>query len=389
MNDVLNAKNRLILNISANIIAVFVNAVITIWLTRYLILKLGVSIYGMIPLAVTVASYFGLLTQSISGAIGRFVAIYVGKDDIDKSCEYISSAFFSLLGLCILLLLPAAFIVAFLPHIFNIPQGFEIQARWLFAFMTIFSLVTALNSTFIVSTFITHRFYLRNLIDSAGRIFQVLIIYLLFAVMAVSVSYVGFAYLMMASLALLLSYIAARKLTPELKISFALFKWATALEMAAMGVWVTINQLGAAFYTTISIVIINIFLGSEAVGRYAPFAQWAMLIDLLAGTVASVFAPIAYGYIARNETEELVRQTKRSMKYMSMLMALPIGLLCGLSIPIFNWWLGESFSKFYLLIWILIGSRIVTVAIRPIYAITQGMNKVRLPAVVTDRKSVV
>ena len=88
-------------------------------------------------------------------------------------------------------------------------------------------------------------------------------------------------------------------------------------------------------------IIINIFLGPEQCGRYAPIALWVTLLGTLGGAISDVFAPIALGYIARQEHDILVTQMKRSTKFLGLIMALPVGLLCGLAKPVLYRWIGQ------------------------------------------------
>jgi len=383
MQSISEAKKRLLANVGSNILVIVVSALIGIWLTRYLIRHLGLAVYGMIPLVVTIASYFGLLTLAISGTVSRFVAIHLGKEENDESNVYFSTAFFALLALCAVLLFPVAGITLFLPKLFQIPTGYEVEARWLFIFVSLFSFTMAINSPFLVSTFVRHRFDLSNLVNVGGKLLQISIIALCFTYIAASVIYVGISYFGLALFVLVGSVLLTRYLTPELHIRKRLFRWSAVREMGVMGTWITINQTGGMLLSSVAIVVINLFLGSEQVGRYAPFVQWVVLLDLLGWAMARVFYPMAYDYIARNEMGELVRQTQRCVKLMGLTMALPVGVLCGLSFPIFQWWLGPSFAALSPLMWLLVGPRIVDLAIKPVFAIHQGMNKVKVPSIVT------
>lgn len=383
MQSINEAKKRLLANAGSNILVIVASTLIGIWLTRYLIRHLGLAVYGMIPLVVTIASYFGLLTLAISGAVSRFVAIHLGKEENDESNVYFSTAFFALLALCAVLLFPVAGITLFLPKLFQIPTGYEVEARWLFIFVSLFSFTMAINSPFLVSTFVRHRFDLSNLVNVGGKLFQVGIIALCFTYIAASVIYVGISYFGLALFVLVCSILLTKRLTPELHIRKRLFRWSAVREMGAMGGWITINQLGSALYMSIGVVVINLFLGSEQVGQYAPFVQWVTLLVLMGGTLGRVFYPIAYDYIARNEISELTRQARRSMKFIALMMALPVGLLCGLSAPVLKWWLGPSFAALSPLMLVLVGPRIITLVTQPIFAVTQGMNKVKVPSIVT------
>jgi membrane protein EpsK len=377
------AKKRLLANVGTNIFAMALNALIAIWLTRYLIRQLGLALYGLIPLSFAVVSYIGLLTFAISGTISRFVGIHLDRQENEKANVYFSTSFVALFVWCAVLLLPITGITLWLPNLFQIPTGYLSEGRWLFIFVMLFSLVTTLRSPFLVSTFVRHRFDLDNLVKIGSKSLQAGIIVFCFTYVAASVEYVGVAYLCAGVLALISSVLFTRRLTPELSVNRRAFRWSALLEMSKMGVWVTVNQVGAALYLSTDLLVINLLLGSKQVGLYGPFVQCVVLLDLISGAVARVFSPIAYDYIARNETHELVRQVRRSVRFTGLIVALPVGLLCGLSVPFLKWWLGASFATFSPLMWLLIMPRVVSLAIKPLFAVNQGLNRVKLPSIMT------
>jgi len=64
-------------------------------------------------------------------------------------------------------------------------------------------------------------------------------------------------------------------------------------------------------------------------------------------------------------------------------MGFPVGLLCGLSTPILIRWLGLSFADLGPLVWLLVGPFLVSITIVPMFSIYRGLDKVKVPAIVT------
>jgi len=77
MRNISEAKRRLAANISTNIMVVCVNVGIHIWLTSYLIINLGVKVYGIIPLVLSFVEAFKIFTMSTSNTVSRFVTIHL------------------------------------------------------------------------------------------------------------------------------------------------------------------------------------------------------------------------------------------------------------------------------------------------------------------------
>ena len=377
------AKRRLLVNIGTNVLAVFVNAVIHIGLTPYLIRNLGLKAYGIIPLVVSFVAYFNLFTMSVSNAVTRFVAIHLGRDELEQGNVYFNSALSAMFILCGVLIIPVIVLSVSFSKLFQVPAGFESDSGWLFFYVILSSLITAVTSPFLVSTFIKHRFDLSNSVRMLGHFLRAAIIVLCFTYLSPFLRYVGLSYFAMALFALVCSVILTKYLTPQLQINRKLFKWGALREMGRMSTWMAVDQVGALLYLSIGLIIINLLLGPEQCGRYAAVALWATLLASLGGTISNVFAPIAFEYIAHNKIDILAFQMRRSTKFLGLIMALPVGLLCGLSTPLLKRWLGLSFADLGPLAWLITAPWLVNIAIRPMFSIYRGLDKVKVPAIVT------
>jgi O-antigen/teichoic acid export membrane protein len=383
MESLQEAKKNLLINVATNVLSVLLIALIGIWLTAYLIRILGVAVYGIVPLIISIVAYFDLFTVIITSTLGRFVSLNLDRREYEKSNVYFNSAFFSILTLCIIAFIPAVLIAIFLPFMFKIPQNYEVSSSWLFFLISLCAFFTALTSPFLVSTFVTHRFYLENMARMMSRLLQIAIIAGAFTFLSASLLYVGLGYLTMAIFMFLCAVILAGRLTPQLHIRWKDVHWKASLEMGQMGGWMLIDQIGALLYYNTALMLINIFLGLEQGGRYAPLLQWVFLLRLLVPAIGGVFAPVAIDLIARGDLKTLAFQTKRAIRIVGLLMAFPAGLLCGLSAPLLERWLGSEFKDLSPLMWILISPQVIILSLSSLYGVNRGMNKVTIPALVT------
>jgi membrane protein EpsK len=86
---------------------------------------------------------------------------------------------------------------------------------------------------------------------------------------------------------------------------------------------------------------------------------------------------------------ELLRLSKASVRVLSLLMAVPISVLCVFSSSLLRFWLGPSFTKLAPLMVIMLCHLVITVGVMPVFSIQVAMNKVRVPALVTLLSGVV
>ena len=70
------------------------------------------------------------------------------------------------------------------------------------------------------------------------------------------------------------------------------------------------------------------------------------------------------------------------MKLVGLLMALPIGLICGLSSPLLQTWLGPKFAELSWLMTLMTIHLSVNLAVLPLFSIQTATNAVRTPALV-------
>lgn len=143
------------------------------------------------------------------------------------------------------------------------------------------------------------------------------------------------------------------------------------------------HPVGTLLFLAIDLLVVNRLFGPAAGGRYAAAMQWSGLLRALAGTVATVFGPtILYTY-ARNDIDGLVALTVRSVKFMGIMVALPIGLICGLSAPLLGTWLGPDFVGLAPLMSLMTIHLSVNLAVLPMFTIQAATNRVAAPGIVT------
>lgn len=378
-----SAVDNAFLNFSTNTLLMVISAVVSFWMTPYLIGKLGIEVYGVVPLFASVLVYLGLLTTVLSASVARYVSLYYYKGDIEQANLYLSSSFWGLIGISMIVLAGSAIFTPFLDNVFNVPMGYESQTRGLFLLVVAASLIAALNSLYGRSCFILHKFYWLDLFGILSKFLQVAVIVLGFTYISHSLVFVGWAAVASSSSALLLTVALDRYILPELKINYGRFNVAACKKMIAMGAGVSINQFGGLLYLNSDLVVINILLGSVATGRYGPIVQWAILIRILAGVVTRLFGPMVMELIARQDFETLKYQLFTLIKFLGLILGLPIFLICGFSRPLLSLWLGDEFVGLYKLMILLVLGQIVPYSLGTIFGIFRGLNTLKLPGIVT------
>ncbi len=377
------AKSRLVANLSTSFATVFVNAVISIALTPFMIHHIGLEAYGMLPLVISFTTFLQVGTSSMADSVSRFVALHFNRGDMNQSNQYFNSALGALLALTALLVVPTILIAVYFRYLFQVPAGRELEASYLFILVIISSLLTVLSAPFKVSAVITHHLYLTNLIEMGSRGLRALVIVWCFLYLTPTLTHIGLSYLGMGVFTLLGTVLIAKRLTPQLTPSPKAFRWKALRELSSMGSWIAVNQVGALLYLAMSYVLLNLLAGPEAVGQFSVIALWITLLSAIGGACSTVFAPICYEYVARSDYEGMVRQLRRAIRLLGLTMGCAIGLMCGFARPMLQVWLGAEFVDLWPLAWVLVGPWLFTIAVRPMFAVYRALDEVKVPAVVT------
>ncbi len=377
------AKKRLVLNAATNIANVGVTSLILLWLTPFLVRQLGVERYGMYPLIANIVVYLMILSGNYTTAFSRFISLAVEKKDMTSGRTYFTTAVFSLFALNMVILVAVVILSMFLQHVINIPCGAETDTALFLLLMMASGLMDTFASPLWVSTFVTHKLYLQNASVIAGRLLQLVIIVIGFYFFQASLTIVGVGRLTMFCFQFAMALIFTRLFLPDLTLKTDSFSWPALREMGKMSSWITIDTIGTLFYLESDLIIINLITNAEMVGLYAIVVQWVIFLRTLTPAISKSFSPIVISLIAENKISELTFYAKRAVKFMGIILALPIGLLTGLSTPLLTVWLGPSFTQLGPLMKLLIFPQIIFLAVNPLYFINRGMNKVKMPALVT------
>lgn len=377
------APLRFAINVGSNLVMLGLTMLAGIWFTQYLIETLGVAMYGIVPLALSVTNYMNVINSSLNSSVGRFLTIDLHKGDDFSANRTFNTSLWLSIGVCILML-PVVLLVSYLaPMIFNVPPGSETAVRFLFVGVMTAYLISIIRSIFNVSAFSHHRFDLQNAVLAVNLIIRVGLVVVLFSLLLPTLWFIGLGSFAGALISTLLAIIIWRYLTPQLKINLRFFDRVQLGKLAGMSGWVLVTQVGALLFLNIDLVVANLRLGAEATGLYGSALQWHIMLRMLATTATSVLAPIIIAQYAHNNLAQMASLTQRSVRLLGLGLALPIGLVTGLSRPLLNVWLGPDFTHLALLLSILVVHLCVNTAVLPIFSVQAALNKVRIPGMLT------
>jgi membrane protein EpsK len=376
-------SGRFALNLVSNVGRLGLTMVVGVWYVPFLVRQLGPAAYGLIPLTSMITSYMALVTSSLDTSVGRYMTLALGRKNDRDANTIFNVSLWGNVAIVALLALPAVAAIANVQHLVRIPPGYETATRWLFGGTIAAFFLNQIKSPFLVSCFSLNRLDLQNVVIVGETLTRVGLVTGLFLLVAPRIEYVGAGILAGTVVSTCGAIWFWKALTPNLHIRPRDFDWTMLKSMCGTSGWVVISQIGLLLYANIDLVLANRLFGPEKSGRYAAVLQLAILLSTLGMTVGQIFAPTMYRKYAEGNFEELAAYLNRAIKFVGMVMALAVGLICGLSKPLLQLWLGPAFGSLAPLLCLMALPLCVTLSMYPLYAVPLAANRVKVPGMVT------
>jgi membrane protein EpsK len=205
----------------------------------------------------------------------------------------------------------------------------------------------------------------------------------LFLVFTPKIEYVGAAILAGTIVSTIGTVWLWKTLTPGLQIRLSDFDWSILRGLCSTGGWVIVSQIGVMLYLNIDLVLANRLFGAEQSGRYAAVLQLPALLRTLAIAAGEIFAPTMFYIYAQGDFKGLAVYLNRAIKFLGLVMALAIGLICGFSKPLLQLWLGPTFVSMAPLLCLMAFHLCINLSMYPLYAVPLAANRVKIPGLVT------
>jgi membrane protein EpsK len=349
----------------------------------FLLHHLGVAAYGMIPLVNSLVMYGGIISGSLDVSLNRFLAIDVNQGNRAGANRTFNTALALSVAGCGILLLPGGAVTYLFPTFFNAPHGLEHASQFLFASVLVASLAAFISSNFGVSSLITHRFDLRNIVRLFTSLSRVGVVMICFMLWPASLWHVGIGFMVSACVGLTGDVLVARRLTPQLRIDPHDVDSGQFRALLGLSGWSAINQVGFLLLMQVDLLIVNALFGADSTGRYGAVLMLPLLVHMALETVVAVLSPAIMARYAVGDVAGVQQLATFSVKLLGVGLALPVGLLCGLGHPLLLLWLGPDFAHLDILLILLVGHLSINLATRPVSYVITAYNRVKVQSFVT------
>jgi len=124
-------KGQILRNVGSSWFALGVNVMVGIFLSPYILHRLGDEAFGLWILIFSFTGYYGLFDLGIRSSIVRYVARYSATEEQDELNRLINTAIFSYSGIGLVAAGLTLIATYYLNSVFRVPAGFVTTARWL------------------------------------------------------------------------------------------------------------------------------------------------------------------------------------------------------------------------------------------------------------------
>ncbi len=334
-------------NTSKNLIYSLLNFVLGIAyglvIPAFLIRKIGTGAFGLVQITLSLMMYIGIITGSLNEAINRIFTIEIQEKKFQEANKTFNTAL-GIYFIVFLITIPAIIYISFyVEEIFKVPAGLEIESRYLFFLNLVSFFLVLFCSVFLVPAYANNRVDLFQSNNIVRNFFRLILILIFVGMISPTLTLVGLSSFIASVIGLVWSIIVGYKQAPYLSIKLNFFDKTKVKPLFVFGGWTIVNQIGILLFLYIDVIIVNIFIGEIASGEYGAIMQWNAVFRNFSGVLGQLFAPMFMIYYGRKEFSKLKTLIPRALKILGLLLAIPVGIVFGLSKEILEVWLGNDF----------------------------------------------
>src|SRR5882672_4546403 len=124
-------KLQIVKNVSSNWVALATNVLVGIFLSPFILHRLGDAAFGIWVLIFSITGYYGLFDLGIRSSVVRYVSKAKASGDLNYASKVISTSLFSYSCIGSFAFLLTVLVSLYVNRFFHIDGAFQTPARWL------------------------------------------------------------------------------------------------------------------------------------------------------------------------------------------------------------------------------------------------------------------
>ena len=249
-------------NFLTNIFCLAANVIVGLMYTPFLVNKLGVATYGVLPIALVINQYILIITDALQGSVTRFYSIEYRQKNYKQASVYFTSAIAVSVILALIFMPILEISIPMLLQWLSIPKDL-VNSTGLLITYTVASLFVAVCSNCVnVTIYSDNRLDLINYLKIFRNLSKLLLNVFLFTCFTIDVSNVGLASLLTEIGILIASFIMYYSTRHEEVLFKMKYINISAMKpVFKMLSWISVASFSSVFIYKIDALFINDFFG--------------------------------------------------------------------------------------------------------------------------------
>lgn len=326
------------INTSTIALNLLVSFAISFFLTSYLVRTIGSTAYGFYGLANNIVNYALIITTALNSMAARFIGVEVHRGNYNQASIFYSSVFIADLLFAAIIFIPSCVAIWYINTFFDVPNELIVDVKILFYIVFINMCLNIVAAVFGGVYMIRNRLDISSLIRVFSNIVKAVLLVFFYWRFKPSIVYLGTATLVATLITIISNIHFDKKLLPEVILDKRLSSWKAVKTIISSGIWNSLNQLSITLLHGFDLLLANIFISSTAMGVLSVAGTIPGVISACVFVLANVFTPIFLELYAHEKFNEIRKELKNSVKFMTLITCIPIGFLIGFGVPFYKLW---------------------------------------------------
>lgn len=379
----MNKKNTLI-NICAALITFIVQMIISLWLTPFVVSRLGEDAYGFINFANNFVAYASLLSVALNSMASRYISITYNTNNFLDAQKYFCSVLIANSVLYGFLLIISMFFIWKMEIIINVPIEILFQVKITFLLSFINMGTSLVGTVYTAAAFTTNKMHYASVVQVLSNVVKCAIVFILFSYLPTKVYYLSIATLVAGLVTIVGNYKVTRILFPNFRFSLKLFDLHKIIILFKSGSWILISNISNLFLNGFDLLLSNLFISAAIMGRLSIAKQIPLALSSALGILSNIFSSELTKEYAVNGDENIIASAKEQLKILTFFFTVPYAGIIAVGPDFLRLWLKnarysqDDLYNIYVLIIIILLDIIVSTYMYSIHSIFIALDKVKI-----------
>ena len=340
--------NELKAGAALNYVSIFLNMIVGLIYTPYMLRMLGQSEYGLYSLAASIIAYLTVLDLGFGNAIVRYTAKFRAEGKLREQEEMFGMFLILYIGIGAIAMIAGSVLSLNVENLFSRSMTVTEVSRtrimlWLMTFNLAFTFPMSIWGSIMTAY---ERFVFQRLVSIVRSVLNPVVMVLLLVVGYKAVAMVVVTTIFNILTLLINWWYCKNRL--RIKIRLGKFNWAFLREVSIYSFWIFLNAIMDRIYWSTGQFVLGIYKGSVAIAIYAVAIQLQSMYMMFSTAISSVFLPKVTAMVAKDNDEkeisDLFVRTGR-LQYIVMSFILSAFIVFGKSF--IRLWAGDGYGDAY------------------------------------------